>query len=124
VTRARPDVIVHQLTAVGSVDLRSMERDFAPTNRLLTEDTDLLLSAGQAVGVRRVVAQCNGAFLYARTGRAVKGKEDPLDPSPARGRALVAAIRHLEQAVQGTEGIVLRNGGFWRTRAGGTGSAA
>jgi nucleoside-diphosphate-sugar epimerase len=60
VGRARPEVIVHQLTAIGSVDLRHMDRDFAPTNHLL--------SAGQAVGVRRFVAQSNGAVPYARTG--------------------------------------------------------
>jgi nucleoside-diphosphate-sugar epimerase len=29
VGRARPEVIVHQLTAIGSVDLRHMDRDFA-----------------------------------------------------------------------------------------------
>ena len=68
VGRARPDVIVHELTAIGAVDMRHFERDFAPTNRLRTEGTDHLLSAGQAVGVRRFVAQSFGAFLYARTG--------------------------------------------------------
>ena len=118
VGRARPDVIVHQLTAIPvSLDLRHFDRDFALTNRLRTEGTDYLLSAGQAVGVRRFVAQSNGAFVYARTGGPVKGEEDPLDPSPAREmRTLLAAIRHLEQAVLGagwTEGIVLRYGGFY-----------
>jgi nucleoside-diphosphate-sugar epimerase len=29
VGRARPEVIIHQLTAIGSVDLRHMDRDFA-----------------------------------------------------------------------------------------------
>jgi nucleoside-diphosphate-sugar epimerase len=53
VGRARPDVIVHQLTALAGVDMRHLERDFALTNRLRTEGTDYLLSAGQAVGVRR-----------------------------------------------------------------------
>src|SRR5215813_13228409 len=118
VARARPDVIVHQLTAIPvSLDLRHFDRDFALTNRLRTEGTDYLLSAGQAVGVRRFVAQSNGAFGYARTGGPVKGEEDPLDPSPAREmRALMAAIRHLEQAVLGagwTEGIVLRYGALY-----------
>jgi len=118
VARARPDVIVHQLTAIPvSLDLRHFDRDFALTNRLRTEGTDYLLSAGQAVGVRRFVAQSNGAFGYARTGGPVKGEEDPLDPSPPREmRALMPAIRHLEQAVVGavwTEGIVLRYGAFY-----------
>jgi nucleoside-diphosphate-sugar epimerase len=117
VGRARPDVIVHQLTAIGAIDPRHFDRDFALTNRLRTEGTDHLLSAGQAVGVRRFVAQSNGAFPYARTGAAVKGEEDPLDLTPAREwRAMVAAIRHLEDAVLGadwTEGIVLRYGAFY-----------
>src|ERR687884_27474 len=116
VARAAPDVIVHQLTAIGSLDPRHFDRDFALTNRLRTEDTDYLLSAGQAVGVRRFVAQSYGAS-YARTGAAVKSEEDLFDPSPAREmRETLAAIRHLEQAVLGaqwTEGIVLRYGHFY-----------
>jgi len=117
VAHAKPDVIVHQLTAIGAIDMRHFDRDFALTNRLRTEGTDNLLSAGQAVGVRRFVAQSNGAFGYARTGGPVKSEEDSLDPSPAREmRAMVAAIRHLEQAVLGadwTDGIVLRYGAFY-----------
>ena len=118
VARARPDVIVHQLTAIpASLDLRHVNRDFALTNRLRTEGTDHLLSAGKAVGTRRFVAQSNGAFPYARTGGPVKSEEDPLDPTPPREmRESWAAIRHLEEAVLGadwTEGIVLRYGGFY-----------
>jgi nucleoside-diphosphate-sugar epimerase len=118
VGRARPDVIVHQLTAIPArLDLPHADRDFALTNRLRTEGTDYLLSAGQAVGVRRFVAQSNGAFPYARTGGPVKSEEDPLDPTPPREmRESWAAIRHLEEAVLGadwTEGIVLRYGGFY-----------
>jgi nucleoside-diphosphate-sugar epimerase len=117
VGRAKPEVIVHQLTAIGAVDLRHFDRDFALTNRLRTEGTDYLLSAGHAVGVRRFVAQSNGAWSYGRTGGPVKREEDPLDPAPAREmRTMVAAIRHLEEAVLGarwTEGIVLRYGAFY-----------
>jgi nucleoside-diphosphate-sugar epimerase len=117
VARARPDVIVHQLTAIPPLlDLRHFDRDLAPTNRLRTEGTDHLLSAGQAVGVQRFVAQSN-IIAYARTGGPVKSEEDPVDPTPAREmRAMVAAIRHLEEAVldaRWTEGIVLRYGGFY-----------
>ncbi|MGH2883076.1 MAG: NAD-dependent epimerase/dehydratase family protein, partial [Solirubrobacteraceae bacterium] len=118
VGRAKPDVIVHQLTAIGAVDPRHVDRDFALTNRLRTEGTDHLLSAGQAVGVRRFVAQGVGAYaVYARTGGPVKNEEDPLDLWPARQmRESQAVIRHLEQAVLGaqwTEGIVLRYGAFY-----------
>jgi nucleoside-diphosphate-sugar epimerase len=117
VGRARPDVIVHQLTALAGV-MRYSERAAAPTNRLRTGGTDYLLSAGQTVGVRRFVAQGVAGFgAYARTGGPVKSEEDPLDPAPAREmRETLAAIGHLEQAVLGarwTEGIVLRYGVFY-----------
>jgi nucleoside-diphosphate-sugar epimerase len=116
VALARPDVIVHQLTAIGAVDTRHMERDFAQTNRLRIEGTDYLLSAGQAVGVRRFVAQSN-IVVGGRTGAAVKSEQDPFDPSPAPTmRANQEAIRHLEEEVLGahwTEGIVLRYGWFY-----------
>jgi nucleoside-diphosphate-sugar epimerase len=116
VGRAKPDVIVHELTAIGSIDTRHMERAFAETNRLRTEGTDYLLSAGHAVGVRRFVAQSHIA-AYDRTGAPVKSEKDPYDPSPAREmRANLTAMRHLESAVLGaewTEGIVLRYGWFY-----------
>ena len=116
VARARPDVIVHQLTAIGRLDMRHFDRDFALTNRLRTEGTDHLLSAGQAVGVGRFVAQSYFAN-YARIGGPVKDEADPVDPAPAREmRAAMAAIRHLEEAVldaRWTEGIVLRYGAFY-----------
>lgn len=109
-------MIVHQLTGIGTFDMRHFDRAFALTNRLRTEGTDHLLSAGQAVGVRRFVAQSYFGF-YARTGGTVKTEEDPIDPSPAREmRESLAPIRHLEEAVLGarwTEGIVLRYGGFY-----------
>ena len=102
-------MIVHQLTALTAVDPRHMERDFELTNRLRTEGTDHLLSAGQAVGVRRFVAQSFGAISYERSGGPVKSEEDALDPEPApEMRGILAAIRYLEQAVLGarwTEGI-------------------
>jgi nucleoside-diphosphate-sugar epimerase len=117
VATASPDVIVHQLTAIpDEIDMRHIDRDFELTNRLRTEGTDHLLSAGQAVGVRRFIAQSNIA-AYARTGSAVKTEEDPIDTAPpAVARANVDAIRHLEDAVLGatwTEGIVLRYGWFY-----------
>ena len=115
---ARPEVIVHQLTAIGALDMRHFDRDFALTNRLRTEGTGHLLSAGQGVGVRRFVAQgIAGYGAYVRTGGPVKSEEDPLDPTPTREmRETLAAIRHLEEAVlaaRWTEGMVLRYGAFY-----------
>jgi nucleoside-diphosphate-sugar epimerase len=116
--RVKPDVIVHQLTAIGGLDTRHFDRDFALTNRLRTEGTDNLLAAGRAVGVKRFVAQSVGAYgMYRRTGGPVKTEEDPLDPTPVPAmRGTLAAVRHLEEAVLGadwTEGIVLRYGAFY-----------
>jgi nucleoside-diphosphate-sugar epimerase len=116
--RVKPDVIVHQLTAIGNLDTRHFDRDFALTNRLRTEGTDNLLAAGRAVGVKRFIAQSVGAYgMYRRTGGPVKTEEDPLDPTPVPAmRGTLAAVRHLEEAVLGadwTEGIVLRYGAFY-----------
>jgi nucleoside-diphosphate-sugar epimerase len=116
VGKARPDVIVHQLTALAGKGFRGLKHRIAMTNRLRTEGTDHLLSAGQAVGVRRFVAQSNAA-LYARIGGPVKTEEDPLDLTPPRKqREASAAIFHLEEAVlnaRWTEGSVLRYGAFY-----------
>jgi nucleoside-diphosphate-sugar epimerase len=117
VAEADPDVIVHQLTAIGEFNPRRMEREFAATNRLRTEGTDHLLAAGRAVGVKRFVAQSFAPWPYARTGGMVKTEDDPLDTSPpAQVRTTVDAIKYLEKAVIGadwTEGIALRYGGFY-----------
>jgi nucleoside-diphosphate-sugar epimerase len=117
VRQAAPEVVVHQLTAIGHIDTRRFERSFAATDRLRIEGTDNLLAAARAAGVRRFVAQSNGAFTYARTGGPVKTEQDPLDRSPVAPMAsMIAAIEHLEKAVLGaawTEGIVLRYGGFY-----------
>ena len=116
VGKAQPEVIVHQATSLAGWGMRSLKRGAALTNRLRIEGTDHLLSAGQAVGVRRFVAQSNYA-LYQRTGGPVKSEEDPLDPAPpGKLRVGLAAIRHLEDALVGatwTEGIALRYGGFY-----------
>ena len=110
-------MIVHELTAIGRLNTRHIARDFAQTNRLRTEGTDHLLSAGQAVGVQRFVAQGIAGWSYARTGGPVKTEDDPVESAPARAmRETLAAVRHLEDAVIGadwTEGIVLRYGVFY-----------
>jgi nucleoside-diphosphate-sugar epimerase len=116
VAAAEPEVIVHELTAIGDVDMKHMEKSFAMTNRLRTEGTDHLLSAGHAVGVKRFVAQGN-IMVYGRVGGPVKTEEDPEDRAPTAGiRPGLEAMQHLEEAVLGaawTEGIVLRYGWFY-----------
>ena len=56
VAKARPDAIVHQMTAIsvahaGKPDMKHMDRWFATTSRLRTEGTDHLLAAAEATGV-------------------------------------------------------------------------
>jgi nucleoside-diphosphate-sugar epimerase len=116
VEAAAPDVLVHQLTALsGMSSPRAFTKAFEQTNRLRTEGIDILLAAGRAAGVRRVVAQSFGGWPYARTGGPVKTENDPLDPHPVPSAAPgLAAIRHLEEAVTGYgEGLALRYGGFY-----------
>ena len=118
VVTARPDVVVHQLTALkGLADLRRFDRAFALTNRLRTEGTDLLLSAARDVGAKRFIAQSFTGWTNPRTGGPVKAETDGLDPHPtAASRRTLDAIRHLEEVVpaaEGMTGIVLRYGGFY-----------
>ena len=117
VAAAGPDVIVHELTAISTLDMRHFDRSFAQTNRLRSEGTDNLLAAGRRVGVTRFVAQSYAGWPYARTGPPVKTEDDTFDPRPAAEmRESLTAIRHLEDAVTGadwTEGIALRYGGFY-----------
>jgi nucleoside-diphosphate-sugar epimerase len=118
VAEAEPEVIVHELTALpAELDIRHFDREFELTNRLRTEGTDHLLSAGRAVGIRKFVIQSYAGWPFARTGAAVKTEEDGLDPSPVPGmHHTFEAIRYLEETVVGAvwaDGIVLRYGAFY-----------
>jgi 2-alkyl-3-oxoalkanoate reductase len=117
VTKARPDAIVHQLTALaGTPDLRRFDRWFATTNQLRTKGTDILLAAAGEAGVGRFVAQSYTGWTNPCAGGPVKTERDGLEPHPPRmQRESLAAIRHLEQVVPAAplEGIVLRYGNFY-----------
>jgi nucleoside-diphosphate-sugar epimerase len=115
VESARPDVIVHQLTALPKkINPARFARDLSATNRLRTAGTDNLIAAAQRAGVRRVVAQSFAGWPYAREGSAVKSETDPLDSSPpAALRESLEAIEHLEQVVTqspNVDGAALRYG--------------
>jgi len=118
VTSARPEVIIHQLTAITNVsNPRHLDRDFALTNRLRTEGTDTLLAAARRAGTRRFIAQSFCGWPFAREGGPVKAEDDPLDPDPpASFRETFAAIRHVEDAVRATrdlQALALRYGLFY-----------
>jgi nucleoside-diphosphate-sugar epimerase len=117
VAKAEPEVIVHQLTALGgAATLREIKQAAVATNRLRTEGTDHLLAAARAVGVRKFVAQSNALWME-RAGRPVAGEDARLEPNPpADAKPAVAALQHLEDAVTGitwAEGIAIRYGAFY-----------
>jgi 2-alkyl-3-oxoalkanoate reductase len=119
VAKASPEVVVHQLTALGDLsgNLKKFDQDFAMTNRLRTEGTDHLLAAARAAGARRFVAQSfGGGWTNERTGDWIKDETTPLIADPGKeARGTLAGIRHLEDAVSasGLEGLVLRYGNFY-----------
>ncbi|TDW75686.1 NAD-dependent epimerase/dehydratase family protein [Kribbella pratensis] len=118
VEKVRPEVVVHQMTALkGGIDFKHFDDSFAMTNRLRTEGTDNLLAASQAAGVRRFVVQSYAGWNLQHGGSATKTEADPLDPNPVPAQQqTMAAIKHLESAVlnaDGIEGVALRYGSFY-----------
>jgi nucleoside-diphosphate-sugar epimerase len=115
VVAARPEVVLHALTALPSrFDPKS---DYlAATNRVRTEGTRNVVAAAKAAGARRVVAE-SVAFFYEPEGGWVKEEDAPLfrDP-PGRFAAGCEALVSLESQVLEAgepEGVVLRFGWFY-----------
>ena len=115
VLETEPDAIVHEATALADdIDLKRFAETFAPTNRLRTEGTDNLIAAARAAGVERFLAQSYAGWTYAREGGPPATEDDSRDADPpAELRRTHEAIRHLERAVLGIDGIVLRYGAFY-----------
>lgn len=115
VRAARPDVVIHQLTSLSSLkNFRQFDKEFALTNRMRTEGTDILLAGARAAGAQRFIAQSYGGWPAERTGSRVKAEDAPYDPNPpANQRRSLAAIQYLEREVAAADGIVLRYGGFY-----------
>ena len=119
VAKARPDTIVHQMTAIsmahaGKPDIKHPDRWFATSNRLRSKGTDHLLAAAEATGVSHFVAQSYAGWNEIRKGGWVKTEEDPLDPETGTiMRKGAEAIRHLEDVVVKSGGAVLRYGGLY-----------
>lgn len=118
IQRAEPEVIIHELTALEGVkNFKKFDEEFALTNTLRTEGTDNLLAGARAAGTRRFIAQSYGSWIYAPIGTGLKTEEDALDPHPPQQQTKsLAAIRYLEAAVtgaEGVEGIALRYGSLY-----------
>jgi nucleoside-diphosphate-sugar epimerase len=113
---AQPEVVVHQLTALPDrLDFRKSDL-YDATNRVRTEGTRNLIDAAMAAGARRMVAQ-SIAFMYDTSGDWVKDEDAPLlADAPGPFASGLKALRQMESAVTGTdglEGLVLRYGFFY-----------
>jgi nucleoside-diphosphate-sugar epimerase len=116
VAAARPDVVVHELTALpAELDLRK-KGIYDANNRIRTEGTRNLITAARAAGARRIVAQ-SISFIYAPTGGWVKSEQDPpMTEAGGQFGAGLEATLDLERQVLGAEGLdglVLRYGFFY-----------
>jgi nucleoside-diphosphate-sugar epimerase len=126
VAAARPDVVVHQVTALpAEADPKAMDAAVALTARLRRETVPTLLDAARAAGARRFVAQ-SISFVTRPDGRPIHDEDAPLMLEPRWTRENVEAVTALEAATTGAqdiEGVVLRYGfyygpGTWYDRAG------
>jgi 2-alkyl-3-oxoalkanoate reductase len=118
VLSSRPDVIVHQMTALASMrSLKKFDDEFALTNRLRTEGTSHLIAAAEAAGTRTLVAQSYSGWPNQRQGGRIKTEADPLDadPPPSMTRTLdaIQALEHMVLNVAGINGIALRYGSLY-----------
>lgn len=118
VAEARPEVVVHQMTALkDGINFKKFDESLAVTNRLRIEGTDNLLAASHAVGVRRFIVQSYAGWNLQQGGSPTKTEDVPLDPDPApASRQTMAGIQHLEAAVTGDqsmEGLALRYAAFY-----------
>lgn len=116
VADAKPEVVIHQLTALPDRFEPRKKGLYEPTNQLRAVGTRNLLAAARAVGARRFVCQ-SIAFAYEPSGGAVKDERDPLfSGAPEPFGSAIAAVEYMEKAVldaEGIEGLVLRYGWFY-----------
>lgn len=124
VLRARPDVVIHQLTDLPQTfDRERLAASLVNNARLRIDGTDNLVAASLAAGARRLIAQ-SIAFAYA-AGSEPHRESDPLASAEGDSPEAISArgVRALENAVvnaRGMVGIVLRYGrlygpGTWNT---------
>jgi 2-alkyl-3-oxoalkanoate reductase len=119
VTGAEPEVVIHQMTALGDMagNVRKFDAEFALTNQLRTKGLDHLLDGARAAGARRILVQGYAGWPSIREGGPVKTEDDPLDPHPPAAMSqTLDAFRYMERivpAAQDIEGLVLRYGGFY-----------
>jgi nucleoside-diphosphate-sugar epimerase len=115
---AKPDAIIHQLTALPTVPTPSAMKKSSPLNaRLRRETVPHFLDAARETGVKRVIVQ-SISFVTPPEGDSVHDETTRLwlDCPDAMFREQVEAVRDMEASVleaSQCEGIVLRYGFFY-----------
>lgn len=106
IREAQPDVVMHQLTSLGSMN-------FADNSRIRIEGTRNLVDAAREAGVKKMIAQ-SISFAYA-PGDTPATEEDPLDTeAPMPRKQTVEGVIALETAVaEMPEYVILRYGSFY-----------
>ena len=116
VSRAQPEVVIEQLTALPRTYTReSMNAAAALNNRIRLEGGANVLAAAQAAGVRRYLRQ--SVAFYAIPGPGLADEDTPLafdaSPAVAAGAREVTELEHRLLGNPNMEGIVLRYGFFY-----------
>jgi nucleoside-diphosphate-sugar epimerase len=110
VAEARPEAVIHELTDIPrEIDPKRFADQFERNNRLRREGTRNLVSAAQAAGARRVIAQ-SIAFVYRDGGGVLHSEDDPLAVELGDIVGAVAALEETVTGAEGLEGVVLRYG--------------
>lgn len=120
VREARPDAVIHQLTALPTrMDPRKVKAQLAETNRLRVEGTQNLFDAALTADAKRFIAQ-SIAFVYDPNKNGLKVEDQPLyERPPALFAEVVQAIRRLEEITLSSSelsGVALRYGYFYGPR--------
>jgi nucleoside-diphosphate-sugar epimerase len=113
VRAARPEVVIHQLTALPQQpDPKAMRASLDLTSRLRRETVPTFLATAREAGARRAIVQ-SISFVTRPDGRPVHDEDAPLylDAGAGFGGA-IEGVRDMEAATvaDGLEGLVLRYG--------------
>jgi nucleoside-diphosphate-sugar epimerase len=115
-TRAQPEVVIEQLTALPRTYTRESMSAAAPFNtRIRLEGGANVLAAARAAGVRRYLRQ--SIAFWAVPGAGLADEETPLaldaSPAVAADARVVTELEHRLLGNPGIEGIILRYGFFY-----------
>jgi nucleoside-diphosphate-sugar epimerase len=114
VVRARPEVVMHQLTDLPhEFDDAKLAAAYSLNARIRTEGTRNLVAAAKAASARRFIVQ-SVAFSYA-PGREPHVETDPLNVADGPRVVTVRAAANMEEQVlaSGMAAVVLRYGLFY-----------